>query len=188
MVNIWVWLVDILLHAPTVEKLLDSVRPFFAMCMEYNIKLHLAKCIFLTRRCAGAAASLLQTVFAMTPADRTAFCPWEPQTTGTYLQQFVCALRWEKQAIPNYIELAALLHDFVESVHALPDKRTKRSVSHVLLAPQKWENTELDAFEACKKTLENQVTLVRRDQTQRLCVYTDVFKLARAGILTQAPM
>ena len=93
-----------------------------------------------------------------------------------------------KQAIPNYTELVAPLHDFMERVHALSNKRTKRSVSCVQLASQGWGKTELDAFEVCKKVLANHVTLAHRDPTQRLCVYTDASDLAWAGILTQVPM
>ena len=44
-----IWLDDILLHAPTVEKLLESIRSFFALCTKYNIKLHPAKCILFTK-------------------------------------------------------------------------------------------------------------------------------------------
>ena len=58
----------------------------------------------------------------------------------------------------------------MERVYALTNKRTKRSVSRVLLASHGWGKTELDAFEACKKALANQVTLAHRDPTQRLCV------------------
>ena len=64
----------------------------------------------------------------------------------------------------------APLQDFIESVYALTDKRTKRSVRRVLLASYGCGKTELDAFEACKKALANQVTLAQRDPTQRLCV------------------
>ena len=58
----------------------------------------------------------------------------------------------------------------MERIYSLTDKRTKRSVSRVLLASHGWSKTELDAFEACKKALANQVTLAHRDPTQRLCV------------------
>lgn len=46
-VNILIWFNDILLHASTVNVLLESVRLFFALCVEYNIKLHPVKFIHL---------------------------------------------------------------------------------------------------------------------------------------------
>ena len=75
-------------------------------------------------------------------------------------------------------DLDPLLFDIKHYLEGKMDKRTKRSVSRVLLASHGWGKTELDAFEACKKSLANQVTLAHRDPTQRLCVYTDASDLA----------
>lgn len=47
--NTLIWLEDILLHAPTVEILLESIRLFFELCAGYNIKLHSPKSILFTK-------------------------------------------------------------------------------------------------------------------------------------------
>ena len=47
--SILIWLDEILLHAPTVEIFLESIRSFFALCTKYKIKLHPAKCILFTK-------------------------------------------------------------------------------------------------------------------------------------------
>lgn len=39
------WLDDVLLHARTVHKLLDSVASFFNVCLQYNVKLQPEKCV-----------------------------------------------------------------------------------------------------------------------------------------------
>lgn len=48
----------------------------------------------------------------------------EPPTTGAHLQKFVCALKWVKQAIPNFTELVAPLFEFMEFTHIRPYGQT----------------------------------------------------------------
>lgn len=45
-----------------------------------------------------------------------------PQSTGAHLQQFVRALQWVRQAIPNFTEFVDPLYDFMECVYGLTDK------------------------------------------------------------------
>ena len=186
--SILISLDDILLHAPTVEKLLQSVRSFFALCAKYNIKLHPAKCILFTKEVRWCGRLISAKGIRYDPRGLDGLLSMEPPTTGAHLQQFVCARQWVKQAIPNYTELVAPLQDFMERVYGLSDKRTKCAVSRVRLASHGLGQTEFYAFEACKKSFASQVTLAHRDPTQRLCVYTDASDLAWAGILTQVPM
>ena len=47
--NILRWLDDILLHNRTVKGLLQPIRTFLGVCVEWNIKLHPAKCVFFAR-------------------------------------------------------------------------------------------------------------------------------------------
>ena len=72
----------------------------------------------------------------------------EPPSSGSNLQQFVCALQWVKQGIPNFTELVAPLHEFMERVYDHVGKRTKRAVTRVQLDKLGWGKTELDAFES----------------------------------------
>lgn len=43
MPNVLCWLDDVLIHAPTVDGLLQSLESFFKLCVEYKLKLHPAK-------------------------------------------------------------------------------------------------------------------------------------------------
>lgn len=77
--NILIWFNDMLLCASTVEKLLESVRLFFAVCEEYNVKLHPAKFIYSSRKCAGAPFIPLATAYTMILAYWTDSYPWSFQ-------------------------------------------------------------------------------------------------------------
>lgn len=186
--NILIWLDDILLFAPTVEKLLMSIRSFFRLCVSYNIKLHPAKCILYTTEVRWCGRLVTPDGVRYDPRRLDALKSMEPPTTGAHLQQFLCALQWVKKGIPNFTELVAPLHDFMETIYALAEKRTKRAVTCVILSDQGWGKDQLNAFEACKSALTNQVTLSHRDPSQRLCVYTDASDMVWSGIITQVPV
>lgn len=185
--HLLVWLDDVLLYAATVDELLASIRSFFALCVEYNLKLHPAKCTIFAPEIRWCGRMVSAKGVRYDPRRMDGLLSMSPPTTGSNLQQFVCALQWVKQGIPNFSPMVSPLHDFMERVYDHTGKRTKRAVSRVQLASLGWGPTELAAFEACKKALAHQVTLVHRDVNQRLCVYTDASDMAWSGILTQVP-
>jgi len=186
--NILCWLDDILIHAPTVEKLFEFISMFFKLCVDYNIKLHPAKCILYTTEICWCGRLISANGIRYDPRRLDGLLTMAPPATGANLQQFLCALQWLKQGIPNFTALVAPLHDFMERVYGCTEKRTKRAVSRVLLSAHGWGPVELDAFERCKKALASQVTLSHRDPSQRLCVYTDASDMAWSGIVTQVPL
>lgn len=59
----------------------------------------------------------------------------------------------------------------MERVYDHTDNRTKRAVSRVLIASSGWGNSDLNAFDACKSSLANQVTIAHLDPSKRFCVY-----------------
>ena len=107
--SILIWLGDILLHAPTVENILESIRSFFALCTKYNIKLHPAKCILFTKEVRLCGRLISAEGICYDPRGLDGLLSMEPLTTVAHLQQFVCAPQWVKQAIPNYNDLVAPL-------------------------------------------------------------------------------
>ena len=108
-------------------------------------------------------------------------------TNGAHLPQFVCAQQWVKTAIPNFTALVEPLHRFLENVYKVANARTKRSVSKILLSTVGWGEKESSAFNRCRSALTRKVTLAHRDQTARLCIYTDVSDMFWSGIVTQIP-
>lgn len=58
----------------------------------------------------------------------------EPPSTGAHLQQFLCALQWVRNGIPQFMELVHPLHDAMERVYSRAGKRTKRTVTRMHLS------------------------------------------------------
>eukprot|EP00171_Calliarthron_tuberculosum_P022172 IDg22172t1 len=97
----------------------------------------------------------------------------QPPTTGSHLQQFVCALQWMRSAIPQFTSLTAPLMEFMELVYDRAGSRTKKAVAKIKLSSVGWNNSLTEHFNRCKHSLAHQCTLNHRDMSKRLCVYTD---------------
>lgn len=111
----------------------------------------------------------------------------EPPTTGAHLQEFIFAMQWMKTSIPDFSNLIAPLHDFIESVYEHVRKRTKIAVASIKLQRMGWQNPESDAFETWKTALANLVTLADRHEKQRLSIFTDASDTVWSRIVTQVP-
>lgn len=106
-------------------------------------------------------------------------------TTGTHLQQFICAVQWVRMGIPKFTNIIECLHLFMERIYQVAGKRTRRAVATVQLATLGWGKQELESFQRCKKALVDLITLAFRDEGQRLCIYTDAWDSNWAGVVTQ---
>lgn len=186
--NVLFCLDDILIHTPTTERLQESIRSFFSLCVDHNIKLHPAKCVLFAKEIRWCGRFISSEGVRYDPRRLNALLSMEPPTTGVHLQKLLCALQWVKQGIPNFTELMVPLHDLLERIYDQVEKRTKQAVSLILLSDQGWSKTERTAFESCKTALAHQVTLAHRDLSQRLCVYTDASDMVWSGIITQVPL
>lgn len=141
------WLDDIVLQSSTTDGLFEFIGSFFVVCDDNNIKLHPARCIiFATEiRCCGRI--LFSNGLRYDPRRMDGLLSMQPPTTGSHLQQFVCALQWVKQGIPNFTRLVSPLHEFLELVYDHAGKRAKRGVTVVLLANFGRYKTEMDFFD-----------------------------------------
>lgn len=185
--SVLLWLDDILAHAPTTIELLTAIRLFFELCSERNLKLHPAKCVLYSRSIRWCGRVITADGIRFDPRRIDGIQNMDSPTTGAQLQQFVCAMQWMRSAIPTFTTIIRPLSDFLEIVYDNAGKRTKLAVTRVQLRNIGWGKAEDDAFENCKQALEHQTTLAHRNDSCRLCVYTDACDLVWSGIVTQVP-
>lgn len=96
-------------------------------------------------------------------------------------------MQWPRTSIPNFQSLITQLHNFLESVNTHVGKRTKRAVGRVSLDTVGWTPEHTIAFDACKTAITARVHLAHRDESKRLCIYTDASDTHWPGIVTQVP-
>jgi transposase InsO family protein len=185
--NLLYWLDDILIHAPAANLFIQAIEKFFSLCVQWNLKLHPAKCILYATEIRWCGRMLSASGIRYDPRRLEGLMSMAPPRTGADLQQFLCALQWLKQGIPNFTALVAPLHDILEIVYDRAGKRTKRAVARITLDSVGWGPSEKQAFDDCRGALAHQVTLAHRDDAKRLCIFTDASDTAWSGILTQVP-
>ena len=181
------WLDDVLGHASTVDELLTIIRQFFDYCSQRNLKLHPAKCVLYKTEIRWCGRILSKDGVRFDPRRIDGIRDMQLPTTGAELQQFVCAMQWMRSAIPTFSTIIRPLSDFMETVYAKAGSRKKSAVNRLTLTTAGWSQVETDAFDSAKHALEHQVTLAHRDDTRRLCVYTDASDHLWSGMVTQVP-
>lgn len=97
--DILCWLDDFLAQASTVDRLLNSLRSFFGLFAEYNIKLHLAKSTLFTTEVCCCERLISFEGLRYDPRRLGGLLSMVLPTTGAHLQQFICALQWVKLEI-----------------------------------------------------------------------------------------
>jgi RNase H-like domain found in reverse transcriptase len=109
-------------------------------------------------------------------------------TTGAHLMQFVCAMGWLRTSLPEFTTLIHPLSTFLTAAHtAAGGTRTKNAVARITINDLGWLATEVACFDACKQALIYATCLAHRDETCRLCVYTDASERHWPSIITQVP-
>lgn len=185
--NVVHWLDDIMCHASTVTDLLKTIRQLFNIMSTRNLKLYPEKCMLFTTEIRWCGPLLSADAIRFDPRRIHGIQQMDKPTDGAQLQQFFCALQGVKTCIPDLSRLVDPLHLFLETLYTRADSRKKRALARISFDNVGWGDKERSAFKACIEALSTRVTLAHRDQSKRLCVYTDASDNFWSGIMTQIP-
>ena len=185
--NVIIWLDDVLITASTEEELLEVLEQFFQQCLTHRLLLSPQKSDLFLKEVRYCGRIISSTGVRMDPRNHEALQRMAEPTNGGQLQQFVCALNWMRGAIPNFAEIVAPLNVSLEQAYDIAGGRTKKKVSSVLLRRVDWGAAQKTSFQNCIAALQNAVTLSHRDETLRLCVFTDASDSHWASVVTQVP-
>jgi len=141
------WLDDILLHHSTADGLLNCIQDLFNVCSRHFLRLHPLKCILFATSLRWCGRLLSAKGIRYDPRQLDGLLKMEPPTTGAHLQQFLYALQWVKNGIPNFNNKIYALHDFMRLVYERAPKRTKTAVGQVKLSALGWNEIHDTAFE-----------------------------------------
>lgn len=131
--HILIWLGDVLLYPEIFDELFESVRSFFALCVKYNLRLHPVKCTIFAIEIRWCGRVVSAKGVRYDTLHITGLLSMAPPTTGSELQQFVCALQCVKQGIPDFSRHITPLHEFIERLCDHTGKRTNCAASRVQL-------------------------------------------------------
>uniref|UniRef100_H3H555 Reverse transcriptase n=1 Tax=Phytophthora ramorum TaxID=164328 RepID=H3H555_PHYRM len=167
------WLDDILGYAEDEASLLEVLDKVLERCEKFGLKLHAKKCQFF--------ATEVKWCGRMISAQGVRHCPERiqglvemqaPQTAGD-LQQFLCAVNWMRQSIPEFTRITAVLYDALDRAAQIAGSRKKVKLARVRLEDVSWGADEMAGVEAVRDALLNMVPLAHPSPTADLCLYSD---------------
>ena len=185
--NSIIWLDDIILYASSPQQLMHYIYLFFQMCRYYNLSIHPHKCILYTTTIRWCGRLITPEGIKYDPSNYSALQSMDEPTTAAHLQQFLCAMQWLKNAIPELSHLVAPLHSLLETAASSAPSRKKTHLAKIKLSTVGWDDAARQTFANCKSAIANQVTLAHRDTTKRLCFYTDASDTTWSAFLSQVP-
>ena len=113
------------------------------------------------------------------PGKLLAVQKWEPPTTISGLRAFLGLANYYHTYVPNYAQYAAPLMEKLKVPRALGKKGSKARVD--------WAPSELDAFEALKRKLTEQLALQTADPDRPFILKVDASDYAIGAVLEQLP-
>lgn len=152
--------------------------------MRQTLRLHPAKCELYTMHVRWCGRAISMDGIRINPRRMNVLLNMQPPTTGAHQQQFLCALQWVKTATHELKKITRYIHEFTDRVCETAGKRTKLRISSFSLASIGWGEQDMKEFEACKTDLAQQTTLAHRDESSRICVYTDASYFVWPGMVT----
>lgn len=180
------WIDDFLMHSTTEDKHVDNLGIFFAICAQFNFKLHPGKLLLFAREVTFCGRIFDGKGVKFDPRNLQALQDMKYPTTGAELQQFMCATNWMRMGIPNYAATISPLHALMEDIYKTVGKRTKKSVAKIQIG-DKWKQEHTDSFEAIRAYLKDAITLAYPKPNYTRCLFTDASDGYWAAVLTQIP-
>ncbi|KAE8964182.1 hypothetical protein PR001_g29138 [Phytophthora rubi] len=179
------WLDDILGYAEDAAALMELLDKVLARCEEYGLKLHAKKCQFF--------ATEVKWCGKLISAQGVRHCPERvqglidmplPRTAGD-LQQFLCAINWMRQGIPEHNRLTGDLYAVLERAMVLAGSRKKQKLIRFLLVDAGWSESDTACLNAVRDALVNMVPLAHPSPTAEVCLYADASQDYWGAVVTQ---
>ena len=183
--GVQVWLDDVLGYALTEEELLQVLEIVLARCEEYGIKLHPGKCDFFLRMVTWCGRVLSGGGVSHCPSRVQGLVDLQSPTTAGELQQFLCAVNWMRESIPEYNKLVQELTELVEQCMAKCGSRKKTKLTKIALSECGWSEIHERALERVKSALKAMVPMAHPKDDQDICVYTDASQDHWGAVITQ---
>ncbi|KAE9289660.1 hypothetical protein PF008_g25832 [Phytophthora fragariae] len=171
--GILAWLDDILGYAENESALLALLDKVLSRCEAYGLKLHAKKCQFFATEVKWCGRVISADGIKHCPERVQGLVDMSPPRTAGDLQQFLCAVNWMRQSIPEYTRITANLYDALERAAKISGSRKKNMLAKIRLDDVGWGDTEIASFENIRGALLRMVPLAHPSPTAEVALYTD---------------
>lgn len=183
--NLKAWIDDLALHTKTEEELLTVLRSVFHICRIHGLKLSASKCKFFLKSLDWCGRVIDERGIRLSPSNLATMQNVHIPHTAGELCQYVYATGWMSSCFPKFSERIAPLRAILELAFKKSGRRTKKSVSTMLLSMLGWNHEHTSCFHDIQRQLCENVKLSHRNPSLTLCVFTDASDMHWSGIITQ---
>jgi Reverse transcriptase (RNA-dependent DNA polymerase) len=114
--SVKIWLDDNMVHVDNEEKLLEVLEHFFKTCLQHGLFLHAAKCNLYGTEVRYCGRIIAAEGVRYDPRSMSTLQQMVTPQNGGDLVQYVAALKWMRNNMPLFAEMAAPLQDLLEVV------------------------------------------------------------------------
>ena len=185
--NILLWLDDWLLHSKTWSEHMTVLEKFLKICTADNFTLSPEKCNLIAKRAKWCGRKITAEGVTLDPRRIEGLLDMQRPEYAADLQQFICAVNWMRNGIPEYSVAIAPMQTLLGELTARHGAK-KVKLAKVLLDNTLWTKQLQASFEQMKVLIATRVELTHLDSAQRLCLHTDASDHFHAAVLTQVPI
>lgn len=180
------WLNNFLLYANDENELLENLETFFEICSEDRLRINIKKSCFYVTKARFCGRLLSKEGIKYNPRNMQALLDMKPPKKADQLQQFIWAVNWMRNSIPEYSKTIAPLQKLMENAIKTAGKRTKRALSKIDIFGE-WTTNHEDAFKNIKEKVANATSLAYPKKNFAMCLFTDASDHFWSAILSQTP-
>ena len=181
------WIDDLLIYASTEAALLDAISAVMQRITDAGLKCSATKCFMFLREAKWCGRIFSSDGVHHDPERIKALSTMSRPQSADQLIQYLAALNWMRQSVPEYNRLVATLAQLQElALKDLPSRK-KTAARRVNLDEIGWSKVHDQAFAETQEALCRSATLAHPDPEQVLCLYTDASDDFWAAVLTQIP-
>ena len=172
-----IFLDDILVHAHTVQQMLENLDVVFTRLQRVNLKLKPAKCHLFQKELLYLGHTISERGIGTDPKKIAAITEWPVPATRKNLKSFVCLASYFRRFVPNFASIAAPLTDLMATNNNGKTKNDK--INHL------WTEECSKAFDTLKERLVSAEVLAYPDFTLPFEVEVDASGKGLGAVLLQ---
>lgn len=176
-----IWLDDLMNHAKSTDELIRIYRFILETCRTYGLKLNARKCKLFLRE-----AKFLGRIFTPKgvhhdPERVNALVNASEPTNAGELQQFLCAMNWISNCLPDFSRASKPLKDVLE-MSLRGQGRTAKAARNI---PIQLDRKQQSCFGDLKDLVAKATYQAHPDEDAEFCVCTDASSEGWAAVLFQ---
>ena len=194
-VTLLLYLDDICIFTPTIDKMLDRIHLVFDRLKKFNLKIKPKKCQFFSTSVLFLGHVLLAEGISANPERWKRLRPGLFQKNIKEVQSFLGLASYYRYFIPHFAKKAQCLHELIGPTASKPSRRTKARKKETQAAetiPTKvepkifeWKTEHQEAFDALKEALCTAPVLGYSNFTRDFILETDASLKGLGTILSQ---